>query len=215
MAIFVCPECGKSDVSDKADICPNCGFGIAEYVKFINTKEADKKEAIRKIMANNYTKEDVERLVKENNPLPWLFYLFALPGLACFASIIIFGNFTFIFFMLFFFGIAFMFYRATEESRAIHRAYLYKVERVEIENIEERRRVMLEETERYYDDPEGYDKQYLRNAKMAVMPRCPLCKSKNIGRISTAGRIVSVSIMGLASNTIGKNLVCRDCKHTW
>ncbi len=39
MALIKCPECGK-EVSDKAESCPNCGFGVADYVKE-NKKEVD------------------------------------------------------------------------------------------------------------------------------------------------------------------------------
>ncbi len=39
MALIKCPECGK-EVSDKAKSCPNCGFGVADYV---NEKEEENK----------------------------------------------------------------------------------------------------------------------------------------------------------------------------
>ena len=31
MALVKCPECGKENVSDSADACPNCGFGIKVF----------------------------------------------------------------------------------------------------------------------------------------------------------------------------------------
>ena len=31
MALIKCPECGKENVSEYAEACPNCGFPIAEY----------------------------------------------------------------------------------------------------------------------------------------------------------------------------------------
>ena len=31
MALVNCPECGKENVSDNADRCPSCGFGLKEY----------------------------------------------------------------------------------------------------------------------------------------------------------------------------------------
>ncbi len=33
MALIKCPECGKENVSDSAEACPNCGFGVKEYFK--------------------------------------------------------------------------------------------------------------------------------------------------------------------------------------
>lgn len=33
MALIKCPECGRENVSDSADICPNCGYGINAHFK--------------------------------------------------------------------------------------------------------------------------------------------------------------------------------------
>ena len=48
MALINCPECNK-EVSDKAEICPNCGFGVAKYVKrqkeILKIQEDAEKEA--------------------------------------------------------------------------------------------------------------------------------------------------------------------------
>lgn len=46
-------------------------------------------------------------------------------------------------------------------------------------------------------------------------PPCPVCKSRNTQRISTASRVVSVSALGLASSKIGKQYECKNCKHKW
>lgn len=46
-------------------------------------------------------------------------------------------------------------------------------------------------------------------------PTCPICKSRNTHRISTANRVLSVSTLGLASSKIGKQYECKDCKHKW
>ena len=44
---------------------------------------------------------------------------------------------------------------------------------------------------------------------------CPLCGSINTRRISTLNRSVSVSAFGLASDKIGKQYECLNCKHKW
>ena len=48
MALINCPECNK-EVSDKAEVCPHCGFGVAKYVerqeKIAKIKEEAEKEA--------------------------------------------------------------------------------------------------------------------------------------------------------------------------
>ena len=35
MALVKCPECGKENVSDSAEACPECGFGIKAYYEKI------------------------------------------------------------------------------------------------------------------------------------------------------------------------------------
>lgn len=42
--------------------------------------------------------------------------------------------------------------------------------------------------------------------------KCPYCQSSNITKISTAGRVVSVGLFGLASGKIGKQWHCNNCK---
>lgn len=47
MALIKCPECGKENVSDSAEACPNCGYGIkAHFVKI--RQEEERKEQARK-----------------------------------------------------------------------------------------------------------------------------------------------------------------------
>ena len=49
----------------------------------------------------------------------------------------------------------------------------------------------------------------------AQHPQCPACHGNNTRRISTTKRVVSTSVVGLASSTIGKQYECLDCKHKW
>lgn len=46
-------------------------------------------------------------------------------------------------------------------------------------------------------------------------PKCPICGSTNIERISTTSRAISVAAVGLASGKIGKQYKCKNCKHMW
>ena len=43
------------------------------------------------------------------------------------------------------------------------------------------------------------------------VPKCPTCGSTNIKKISTANRIVSTGLFGLASSKIGKQWHCNNC----
>lgn len=39
MSMIKCPECGK-DVSDKAEVCLNCGYNIAKYFEIIEKRKS-------------------------------------------------------------------------------------------------------------------------------------------------------------------------------
>ena len=43
MALIKCPECGRENVSDSAESCPECGYGIKAYFEKIR-KEEERKE---------------------------------------------------------------------------------------------------------------------------------------------------------------------------
>ena len=45
--------------------------------------------------------------------------------------------------------------------------------------------------------------------------KCPMCNSNKIKTISTAKKVVSTEIFGIASRQIGKNYQCDDCKYMW
>lgn len=40
MSLITCPECGRNKVSDTAEMCPSCGFGINQYFREIRIKQA-------------------------------------------------------------------------------------------------------------------------------------------------------------------------------
>jgi len=45
MALIKCPECGRENVSDKAEMCPDCGYGIkAHFDEIEREKEAERKK---------------------------------------------------------------------------------------------------------------------------------------------------------------------------
>lgn len=44
---------------------------------------------------------------------------------------------------------------------------------------------------------------------------CPMCGSKRVKNISTASKVVSTELVGLASNKIGKSYECDDCQYKW
>ena len=44
MALIKCPECGRENVSDSAEACPNCGYGIKAHFERIKKEEEEKRK---------------------------------------------------------------------------------------------------------------------------------------------------------------------------
>lgn len=69
MALINCPECNR-EVSDKAEMCPNCGFGVAKYIerqnKILKIQEEVEKEAYYFVKKKKEAeKEKAERKKRE------------------------------------------------------------------------------------------------------------------------------------------------------
>lgn len=75
MALIQCPECGRENVSDTADACPNCGYGIKAH--FIKQREEEKQKKIeeeerkRKIERERLKLERAKILKKKANKIIW------------------------------------------------------------------------------------------------------------------------------------------------
>lgn len=72
MALVKCPECGKENISDMAEICPICGFNVKKHFEKV---EALKKEELQKLeieknrlLLQEKQKEKAEKR-KENNKI--------------------------------------------------------------------------------------------------------------------------------------------------
>lgn len=72
--------------------------------------------------------------------------------------------------------------------------------------------------------PEEYNDNYTmdvfnneQRAIQASKPKCPMCGSTNISKISSLNRTVSIVGFGILSKKIGKQWQCNNpkCKHMW
>ena len=62
--------------------------------------------------------------------------------------------------------------------------------------------------------PEIYSGPMVQKQSSSVL-RCPNCKSTNVKRITTGSRIASIALVGIASDKIGKQYECKNCKYKW
>ena len=47
------------------------------------------------------------------------------------------------------------------------------------------------------------------------VPMCPTCGSIKVNKITTASRLLSVGVLGLASSKVGKTMECKNCGYKW
>lgn len=71
MALIKCPECGRENVSDSAESCPSCGYGIKVHFdkikqeEYIKEKECEKRKAEEKALMEKRRLEH-EKMLQEH-----------------------------------------------------------------------------------------------------------------------------------------------------
>lgn len=95
-------------------------------------------------------------------------------------------------------------------SPAVREEVLKDDERREKEKIkeQEKKEKLHEEYKKKREAEKAYEATHPK-------PKCPTCGSTNVEKISTANRMVSVGILGLASDKIGKQFCCKNCGYKW
>jgi len=234
MAMIMCPECGK-EISDKADVCPNCGFGVKHYLENEREKKRNKEK-----LKENYENElrQLETYFprkkyfidvlfdKEHNG--WLaIFLTIVMGLGAIACLLIFilGEIKVSTVLLFIVCLLLFF---TGAEGGIHAAYrdfqkiteAYNEEMSNLDNVKAQKKEELlskynEELSRIERTDFMQKKQSEQEQKQNYGLKCPVCGSIKVKRLSNTSRAISVAAVGLASSKIGKQYECMSCNHKW
>lgn len=248
MALIKCPECGRENVSDSAESCPDCGYGIKTHFEKIKMQEEEKiRRKRQKEEDEQRTQKRYEELTKnldqelqaiDNMPYPdkpsYFKMLFDGKGAGGFTytAIIVLvvslllapssGFFIFIFAITLVLGVpALLFITYIDYKMFID---MYREQTNDWEKYKEQQKENL--IERYKSQAVTdtdralqavlYKMEQKRKVEAEVkIPKCPMCGSTNIEKISTTSRAVSVATVGLASGKIGKQYKCKKCKHMW
>lgn len=201
MALIKCPECGRENVSDSADVCPDCGYGIKVHFDRIKLEEEErvkKRELEEKKAEREKEQLDAIPMPRKPNAKQTYFLAFMMFGIWGFLCLILPSPMNII-------GLVFFIVIAIWQGSSCHNKEVEEYERAMVDfekyKKEELRRI---ENEKLF-------KQYNESMKI----KCPVCGSTNIEKISTTSRVVSVTTVGLASGKIGKQYKCKKCKHMW
>ena len=102
------------------------------------------------------------------------------------------------------------------ECPICHQKMVYRWRLVRDTELAEQRR---KESEEFKKNPQLMYEDMARKlaAYEASKPgiECPTCHSKNVERIGTGERFLSVAVFGLFSNKINKTFKCKNCGYTW
>ena len=205
MALVKCPECGRENVSDNAESCPDCGYGIKAHFDKIKEEERAQQEELEKQKQHEERLKAVVPPEKPKLSIGFIIYvILASVGIyhmsASLNSVLIWllEMFTFVLIPIWFYKWS---YNDTKAKYELSQKNFDEYRRQVVEQYEEGERRRLEEQK---------EKEAEELAK-AQGPECPYCHSHNLQRITTTSRVVSVGVAGLASKKIGKQWHCNNC----
>lgn len=229
MALVKCPECGREKVSDSAESCPDCGYGIKAHFEKIKREEERKKRESKAAEERRKAEIEAKRLKEEqikSVPKP------SKPRISI-VGLIISG-------LMMWLAFSQMNTSEYERQRSMARhdgdpvvhgvidliigigvlcfviwLYVKQKERYNLAqtDFEEYQRTVIREQ----DEMVARQKAQAEAERYRQMtaPKCPMCGSTNIEKISFTSRAISIATIGLASNKIGKQYKCKNCKHLW
>lgn len=219
MALIKCPECGKENVSDSAEMCPDCGYGIKAHFEKIKREERIKQfeEEQRKQREQRLQEQEreqqaiIDAMPAPKKPVPWTMFIgvyFVVMAIIMFCTDSIFLGLVcgIIAFILIVGG-----YADYQDKKKIYETSLHDMEKAKREALalERMNQAIANETNSKIMNAVNPFKEVTNGVK------CPMC-GKNAGKkISTTNRAVSVAAVGLASGKIGKQYKCSSCGHMW
>ena len=241
MALITCPECGKPNVSDSAESCPECGYNIRNHFAIQKQEEVPKEIEVQETDIQELDKERIDKELKQlkqdyqnelkqieetqRPPKPTLLssmFTGQGSGLSVLAVIVAIACLI----------VLFVSEETFSKGLAIAVFILpliwfclsirgYKEEVAAYDNWEyyqksnlKRKYEELERNLKEYGTTESPIKAYTYVPQKNQL-RCPMCGSVDVKRISTLNRSASVAMVGIASAKIGKQYQCETCKHLW
>lgn len=190
MALIECPEC-KKQISDKAKQCIHCGYPLEEY---LNT-EINEEHNLYKIQLIDY----------HNNEPTVTTHIMRVSNLKIVES----TNLAKSFRPIIMCGLS-------KDSADIVHGY-FRRKNIDTEIIPDDD--SIEETEIYFDNNDILRTktkidltQPLQPQPNQNIPKCPICNSTNVTRISSTKKAMSIIGFGILSNKIGKQWHCNNCK---
>ena len=222
MALVTCPECGRENVSDSAESCPNCGFGIKAHFDKIQADE--KREEQEKRGEQHRRQVELEEKRKQNERLNSI----ERPEKPKFSRTIIVYS-LFMFLISIFLNIvapiiqnrkrdidyAATLFLITVFVLAPLLVYIFAVYLKKYQDYSMAEWDFEEYKKKVISEQDEITRLARQNMPDVTVIKCPNCGSTNTKYITTANRMTSVAMVGIASDKIGKQYECKRCKYKW
>ena len=199
MALVKCPECGREKVSDSAEMCPDCGYGIKAYYARQREVEYAKKQREQKIAKVTMPSPPSDKMDSNEKGLLGFGIVAAVCGV-----ILLPGEGAFLGVCCLITGIGFIFVAFSQDSK--NKEVARRNYELALKDFEEYQKSEVARQERI---------EARRRAELENAIKCPVCNSINVEKITAVDRSVSIAAVGLASGKIGKQYKCKNCKHMW
>lgn len=221
MAIIKCPECGK-EISDKSEYCISCGYPIKQHLQERDTTAVNEDATVSNTIENvsGSSSGDLKEIQKKAVEKYSKGFMSGIIGTIAFVIVTIWGIYlasdigfasiglNIIWIVTGLLAVVFAF--GLKDTIRAKRLAEYNIQEFINSNYGKAYKALLELEEKQRQ--EEAERKALEESKR---PICPVCGSKNTRRLSTTNRAVSIAVVGLASDKIGKQYECLNCKHKW
>lgn len=241
MALVNCPECGRNNVSDTAEQCPECGFAVKQHFdkqkekEFLNSK---KKQLLLEVEEEYKDKlNEIEGMTQPIKPLinfkKLILYISLIIVSVLFTAI---TKEAFVFIIAFILILISLFGLATTISSYMAANDNYKKN---IKNWDKHKEFQKESLKREYQNYINNLDSYVNkpqndlkdcsachkqiSVQAEVCPHCgqptgvhvcPNCRSTNTKVITGTSKAASIAVWGVfAANKVKSNYECNDCGH--
>ena len=221
MALIKCPECGRENVSDSAEMCPGCGYGIKAHFEKIEQEKLKEQQRIEykkaKIKRDQEAKEREQKRIR-NVPKPERpvfsrgLIVYIVVATIFFSWLMLYTPTLYneepkggmwILELLVFIGLPLLVYLPNYNKK--NEDY-----QLACKDFEMYQKKIIKE-----QDETLKRKQKELEQKIANAIKCPNCGSINTKKITTTSRVISTAMVGMASSKIGKQFECKDCGYKW
>lgn len=203
MALIKCPECGRENVSDSAEMCPDCGYGINAHFEKIRQKEEKKKIEIETKKSEENRIKSVPRPIKPVFSRGFIVYI--IIAVIFFSWLMLYTPTTYrdtphvgewFFELIVFVGLPFAIYCSS---------FFKSVEKYNLAQ----------------SDFEEYQRQVVREQNQAIAsaqavramkPECPYCHSHNTTKITATAKAVNTAMFGVLGQKRKYQWHCNKCK---